>query len=353
MLSKWLTKKNFILLLSLLIVILVIIYILPVSIPILFALVTSMAIDPLVRIAQKKFKWQRKISVISVYIFVLGIISSILYYTVTQLIGKIISFTKAAPEYINSLSIVWSDAQSKLFQFTSGMPDDVVKTVQKEFSSIFLSMKDSILNLISTDNIMTLLTDVPNYLVSLIVYMIALFLFMLELPELKKMMFRHLTTSTAEKVRYMITKLNTVILGFLKAQLLVSLIILAVTFVGLLLIVPKYAVVMALVIWVIDIIPILGSIIVLAPWSIYAFISGDVPTGTKLAILAFVLLIIRRTVEPKVMGSQIGLSPLPTLIAMFIGLKLVGFLGFFIGPLVVILFTTAREAGIIKLNFRI
>ena len=83
------------------------------------------------------------------------------------------------------------------------------------------------------------------------------------------------------------------------------------------------------------------------------FISGDIATGTQLAILAAVLLIIRRTVEPKVMGSQIGLSPLPTLIAMFIGLKLFGFLGFFIGPLVVILFTTAREAGIIKFNFRI
>ncbi len=58
---------------------------------------------------------------------------------------------------------------------------------------------------------------------------------MLELPELKKMLFRHLTTSTAEKVRFMITQLNSVIFGFMKAQLLVSLIILAVTFVGLLL----------------------------------------------------------------------------------------------------------------------
>ena len=71
---------------------------------------------------------------------------------------------------------------------------------------------------------------------------------------------------------------------------------------------------MSLVIWIIDIIPILGSIIILAPWSLYMFISGDVATGTQLAILAAVLLIIRRTVEPKVMGSQIGLSPLPTLI---------------------------------------
>ena len=78
---------------------------------------------------------------------------------------------------------------------------------------------------------------------------------MLELPELKKMLFRHLTTSTAEKARFMITKLNSVIFGFMKAQLFVSFIILAVTFVGLLLIIPKYAIVMSLIIWIIDLIP--------------------------------------------------------------------------------------------------
>src|SRR5690606_15462854 len=116
---------------------------------------------------------------------------------------------------------------------------------------------------------------------------------------------------------------------------------------------PEYALVMSLIIWIVDFIPILGSIIVLTPWFIYMFIVGDIVQGTQLAILALVLLVIRRTVEPKVMGTQIGLSPLATLIAMFIGLQLIGFLGFFIGPLLVILFTSAREAGIIKMEFKV
>ena len=350
--TKWLTKRNLIITLSIIITILSFIFIIPVSLPIIFALLTALIIDPLVRLAERKFKWNRKISVISVFIFVLAIIASLLYYTVTRLISKIIEFTKTAPDHFNSLSGVWIDSQSKLFQYTSEMPKEVIEAIKTGFKNVFESMSAAILNLLSYEKMMVLMAEIPNFLVSFIVYMIALFLFMLELPNLKKMLFRHLTTSTAEKVRYMITRLNSVIFGFMKAQLLVSFIILAVSFVGLLLIIPKYAVVMSLVIWIIDVIPILGSIIVLAPWSLYQFISGDIASGTKLAILAAVLLIIRRTVEPKVMGSQIGLSPLPTLIAMFIGLKLMGFLGFFIGPLVVILFTTAREAGIIKVNFR-
>lgn len=352
-LSKWITKRNLTMIIGIIVSLLVIIFILPVSIPILLALLSALIVDPLVKLVEKQFKWKLKLSVISVFIFVLAIFSSILYYSVTQLFGKIVQFTKDAPDYFNSLSGVWIDAQSKIFHYTSSMPDEVVKAINKEFNSFFDSIRESVLHFISYDRITALITEIPNFLVSAIVYLIALFLFMLELPELKKTLFRHLTTATAEKVRFMVTRLNSVIFGFMKAQLLVSFIILAVTFVGLLIIAPKYAIVMSLVIWIIDVIPILGSIIILAPWSLYHFISGNIALGTKLAILAIILLIIRRTVEPKVMGSQIGLSPLPTLIAMFIGLKLIGFLGFFLGPLVVILFTTAREAGIIKMNFRI
>lgn len=351
--SKWFTKRNFIILLSVIVAIFILIYIIPVSLPIIFAMLTAMLIDPLVRLVERQFKWTRKTAVISVFIFILAIISSLLYYTVTQLIGKIIDFTQAAPEYFNTFSGMWIDMQNKLFQFTDGMPKEVIDAVQEEFKNIFNSIRTAILELISYEKITALLTDVPNFLVSLIVFIIALFLFMLELPELKRMVFKSLTKSTEEKVGFMVSKLNASLLGFFKAQLLVSIIIFVVSLIGLFIIKPEYALVMSLIIWIIDVIPILGSIIILGPWALYYFISGDVGTGTQLAILAAILLIIRRTVEPKVMGSQIGLKPLPTLIAMFIGLKLFGFLGFFIGPLIVILFTTAREANIIRFNIKI
>lgn len=337
----------------LIISILLFIFILPISIPIILALLTALLFEPLVKLTETKFKWKRKVSVISVFIFILAILAISIYYTVTSLIGRLIQFTKDAPDYLNKLSGVWIDFQSKLFVYTSGLPDDVVRSAQDGFNDILDSFRKSLLELFNSDKIVALASEIPNFLVSLIVYMIALFLFMLELPDLKKMVFKHLTDETAKKVRYMTVKLNSVIFGFMKAQLLVSFIILAVAFIGLLIIAPKYALIMSIVIWVIDVIPILGSIIILAPWSLYQFVSGDIGMGTKLAVLAAILLIIRRTVEPKVMGNQIGLSPLPTLIGMFIGLKLFGVLGFFIGPMIVILFNTAREAGIIKLNFKI
>src|SRR5699024_3611940 len=116
---------------------------------------------------------------------------------------------------------------------------------------------------------------------------------------------------------------------------------------------PKVALIMSLIIWVIDLIPIIGSIIVLGPWALFMFLSGNIEMGIKLTILSVILLIIRRTVEPKLMEHHIGLSPLATSIAMFLGIKLLGILGFILGPLFVIAFTSAKEAGIIKWNVKI
>src|SRR5699024_4900949 len=154
------------------------------------------------KLTELKFKWKRKVSVISVYIFILVLIAVVLYYTVTSLIGRIIQFTKDAPDYLNKLAGIWIDFQNKIFVYTSGLPEDVIKSMQNGFNDILTSFQKSLLTLFNPDKVVALASEIPNFLVSLIVFMIALFLFMLELPELKNMVYRHLTVETTKKVRY-------------------------------------------------------------------------------------------------------------------------------------------------------
>lgn len=333
---------------------LIALFIIPVSLPIILALVTAIIIEPLVKFTQRTFKWNRKIAVMTNFFFFIIIISAIIYFVITKLISQLIYTSKVIPFHLNSLTGVWINVQNNLFKYTEGLPKEVVESIQDKFDSTLMSMKDALLDLLSYSNITALLTNIPNFLISFIVFIIALFLFMMDLEKLRTKFFRYLSDGTAEKVRVMSTSVKKVTIGFMKAQILASFIILGASLIGLLFILsPKYAIIMALVIWIIDLIPILGSIIILAPWAIYEYITGDIVLGTKLTILAIVLLIIRRAVEPKLMGSQMGISPLAILIAMFIGAKLFGFLGFLIGPLIVILFITAKEAGMIKFNFKL
>lgn len=351
--AKWLNKKILTVTLVIALIVLISIYIIPIAIPLILALLTAFFLEPFVALLQKRFKWKRKSAVITSFILFLLLVTAFLYWTVTYLIGRLIEVSQNMPEYINGLTSIWEEMQAFFLRSSEDMPQEVVSSFETELARFLEGIRDWLLTIVNYDTITNLLTGIPSFLVSFIVFLIALFLFMLDLDDLKRILFSRLKESTAEKVRFMAARLNNVIFGFLKAQFLVSVIIFLVSLVALLFIAPELAIVMSLLIWLIDFIPILGSIIVLTPWFLYEFITGDIAQGTQLAVLALVLLIIRRTVEPKVMGSHIGLSPLATLIAMFIGLQLIGFLGFFVGPLFVILFTSAREAGIIKLDFKI
>ncbi|MCT2538088.1 sporulation integral membrane protein YtvI [Aquibacillus koreensis] len=350
---RYLSKKQWILIILTIFLIIAAYFILPVSIPLLLALITALFLNPAIRWLQFRFKLNRKISVIITFILFLILIGILGTYVITSAVTHVVNFTEKAPSYVNQINEKLIEWESDLDHLTEDLPDEFVKQVTDGIEDNLGSFSESLKDRLELEKIASFVGKVPQLLVSLLVYLIALFMFMLELPRLKTKVYNYLTEETAEKVRFMNARLSYVVLGFLKAQFLVSIFIFIVSLLGLLYIAPEYAIIMALIIWLIDFIPIIGSIVILGPWSLYMFITGDVVMGTELAVLAIVLLAIRRTVEPKVMGRHIGLSPLATLIAMYLGLQLIGILGFILGPLLVIAFNSAKEAGIIKWNIKI
>lgn len=348
-----LTKRHWTLIFLTIFILLVILFILPISIPLIIALITAMIMNPIIRLLQQRLRISRKTSVIFVFLFFLIAVGVLGTFIVIKSATQLVNFVEAVPSYINILNDLYIQGERELQHYTSDLPKEFVDQISTSIESSIASLSTTIREIITIDNIAQIFAKIPDFLISFIVYLIALFLFMLELPILKSNLYSLLRKETAEKVSFMNTRLSSVLFGFFKAQFLVSLIILAVSLIGLYIIVPEVALIMALIIWLIDLIPIIGSIIILGPWALVLLLTGDVATGVQLAVLAVILLAIRRTVEPKVMGQHIGLSPLATLISMFIGLKLFGILGFIIGPLIVIAFTSAREAGIIKWNIKI
>lgn len=92
----------------------------------------------------------------------------------------------------------------------------------------------------------------------------------------------------------------------------------------------------ALLIAIVDILPILGCGTVLIPWGIIALIQGNIFLGIGLLVLYIVILIIRNFAEPKIIGKDVGLHPLITLLAIFVGLRLFGFIGVILLPIAII-----------------
>lgn len=348
-----LVRKYVTIAIAVLIIGLLIYYVLPVATPILTALVTALFLTPAVNGLTRYTKMTRPISVFIVFVSFITVFSALGYILFTRALTQLNQFFNNLPSIINDVNLAWINILDNLRLQFDQYSQDIVNEIDFAVTNALIGLRDQIQDINIIEMTTSVLTAIPSYIVSFLVFLIALYLFLLDLPRLKLKVFTYFSDETAEKVSFMSNRLSYVIFGFFKAQFLVSIIIFIVTIIGLMIIAPEVALIMSIFIWAIDFIPIIGSIAVLAPWAGYQLIVGETFMAIQLLVLAGILLTIRRTVEPKVMGHHIGLSPLATLISLYIGLMLLGAIGFILGPLAVILFQSAKEADIIKFNFKI
>ena len=139
-----------------------------------------------------------------------------------------------------------------------------------------------------------------------------------------------------------------VIVGkYLKSYLLILLMTFAQITVGLLIIGVDNALVIALLISVFDILPIVGSGLVLAPWAAIKLLQGQLGVGIGLAVLWAVVIVVRQYAEPKIVGKQVGLHPLATLLCLWVGLKLAGGIGMFALPIGLLIIMELKAEGLI------
>lgn len=124
-------------------------------------------------------------------------------------------------------------------------------------------------------------------------------------------------------------------------------IIMAITFLelsfGFLLLKVNYAISIAMIVSLLDILPLIGSGIVLVPWGVIVIVSGNIPLGIGILILYALTILVRNIIEPKIIGDQIGLHPVVAILCIFIGLNLFGVLGIFLLPLIAITIKYLKE----------
>ncbi len=108
-------------------------------------------------------------------------------------------------------------------------------------------------------------------------------------------------------------------------------------------------VIIALIIALLDILPVLGTGTFMVPWAIYSLITGKIGLGIGLLVVYAVITVVRQVIEPKIVGGTVGLPSFVTLMAMYIGSQMFGFLGIFILPISVIIIKLLNDEGIIHL----
>ncbi len=120
-------------------------------------------------------------------------------------------------------------------------------------------------------------------------------------------------------------------------------------FVGFLLLRIERPFLWALGLALLDFLPFIGTGLVLLPWGLFQLLSGRAALGAGLLLLYGILTVVHNIMEPKLVGNSIGLHPLSTLVAMYAGLRLFGFVGLLGAPVLVLLLCFLQQEGCIRL----
>src|SRR5699024_5127936 len=148
--------------------ILFIYFIIPISIPLITAFIIALAFNPLIKSLRNNIN-SRICSVIIIYTSLLTISGIIIYLFVTKLLNKIILFMKDVPNKINKLIKVIEQYNDKM---KAVLPDEMATTINKELQNFVASMRDSISHYFSVENITEVVSSLPGFIISLVVFLV-------------------------------------------------------------------------------------------------------------------------------------------------------------------------------------
>lgn len=279
------------------------------------------------------------------YLSIVAILSLIVYLIYQWLSGLVTALPEMLPsflDFIDEINISLTEALSGLptaiTDYINGIPEKLVDAV----TSFGIILSDLALNFA---------TSVPSFLISIIVTIVASCYIAYDYDKIilfaKKI--------TPPKVWSILLDIKDTffknIFKMLKGYILLMLITFAELTIGLLLLGQNNAVLLAAIISIIDILPVLGTGAVVIPWALICLFTGNIWKALGLIVMYIIITIIRNFLEPKVIGNQVGLHPLITLLSMFCGLKLLGAVGLFGFPLTLIVLNDLYKRGKIHFKF--
>ncbi|MEY8355554.1 AI-2E family transporter [Lachnospiraceae bacterium 54-53] len=196
---------------------------------------------------------------------------------------------------------------------------------------------------------LSLKADSSGFIVKLVITVVATFFMAADFPKIVEFFKKRIPEDKESPVKKSMGYIKDVIFIYIKSySLLFSLTFIELSIGFLILRIPN-AILLALAIAVFDILPVLGTGGILLPWMAILLIMDNLPLATGILVLYIIITAIRNTLEPKIVGNQIGLHPLVTLIAMVTGLKLIGIIGMMVFPVTLAIIVNLEKNGVIHI----
>lgn len=318
--------------------------------PFLIGIILALLLEKPVEFFMKKFKTSRKligtIMVVLVYIL-LGVIISLI---VSALVKEALALSTKIPSIFDNLKLEYNTIYKSISEFLNSISTEISDAIYKfglELLSEVTQIATDVVN-----SVVSFIMFVPNIMIYIIITFLATLFLVTDRRTIARFMTEPLPNSLVKRISTAVINCFKSLGGYFKAVC----IMITITFVELLIafsiIGIDYPLSIALIVAIVDALPILGTGTILLPWAIYSAITGNIGMGIALLVIYLVITVVRQLIEPKVVSKNIGIHPFITLLCMYIGFKLIGLFGLVVGPVVLVIlknvFNVMFESGYFK-----
>lgn len=321
-------------------------YLFPFFAPFVIAIIVSYINEPVIRLLQR-FKISRKIAAVISLLFTMSVLGFAITIGIIKIYDELTILRTNLNTYSNGISEQINDLIFKATNFYNALPVEVTDTITKNLASLSNKITGLITAIIQYA--INTASSLPKLAVFIIVTILATYFISSDKKKISLFFYKQLPLSLKKGMPDLKKDTFKALIGYFKAILILMGFTFIEVSVGLFILNVNYAFLIALIVGIAEAIPILGTGVVMIPWILWQIFTGNMTLAFGLGILYILGILIRQIMEPKIVGSQIGLHPLVTLLSMYVGLKFFGVLGMFIGPISLIIVKNLQDAGLLKL----
>ena len=283
--------------------------------------------------------------VIGLILFYLIVVS--LCFLIAVKIGNQISILAAnLPSfYKNNVLPVIDTARENLDIVNNNLSAEVQQALNNVYDGFIKGLGEIVSNLSKTLLSATkdFVTSIPNIIVSVILTIVSSFYFLLDYEKIVLGVISSLPYKIQKEINQISIFMKGNVWAIIKSYAIIMFITALELFVGLLILRVKSPVSLSFGIAFLDILPVLGVGTILIPWGVADLIMGKIGIGVGLLILYGIITVVRQTIEPKIVGTNLGIHPLLMLVTMILGFKIFGAVGMFGCPLAASYILTFRK----------
>lgn len=339
--------------------ILVIVYAVPplltLFLPFVLGLIVAWLLNPLVRWLHRKLSISRKIISLVLIILIFCIIGGALFGLVWAAVKEVRSLfenwgsvTEALLSMLDTVNN-WLHSLERFLPVGSGLNVDILfESVANWLRGLDISGWLASL----TGRVPDMVSAVANFAIAAVVFLMASYFITGDYPRLRFLITDRVPADTREFCGKVKNIFMEAFGGYIRSQLILTLGVFVILAVGFTVTQQPYGLVLAGVFAIMDFIPIIGSGTVMVPWIVIDIITGEYAHAIGFAVIWGLIAVFRRVAEPKILGDQTGLSPILSLVGIYVGMRLAGVAGMIVGPLLILVLINLSKLGVFRPTVR-